>query len=296
MRDKRRPGCATSRACRRAGASSRPLRVTQRSPSSADAGGCDRPGGRRRRFVAAAVLLAALPLSMARDPAADRPARPYRALPHHGRAGRRRPLASHYAVHWASIGNLGRRRAGARAPAAARRRRGDAAGRAADPVRDRAGDAVAGREVHGRIPPARAVRAAARLCAAVPAWVRQFRLAAALALAGLALWIRLARRVPALWRAAVRADRGHCLGCATVSAGRCSDCSSLGAEWARSRGRAGAPLARRGAAALVVAPMAWPRCWRWRRARRWRAIPATGFNWLVKAQWLASLLRERWKC
>lgn len=252
------------------------------------------PWWQTRWFVLAAILASGLPLLWpALPPLVDMPGHLglYRIMAEAGQP----PLARHYAVHWAPIGNLGV----------------EGLVLALHPLLDvePASHLVVGlippvtvaamlwlaREAHGRLPPAAPF--ALPLAFALPFQLGfvNFALAAALALAGLALWIRLARRSRPWVRILLFVPIAglvwlcHSFGWAMLGL------FAFGAEWAmrRERGepRGGAALR----AALCCAPMAWP-----------QLLAATGgvglagdtgdwFHLAAKAQWIAALLRERWK-
>lgn len=152
------------------------------------------------------------------------------------------------------------------------------------------------REVHERVSAATAF--ALPLAYALPFQLGfvNFTLSAALAMLGLASWLWLARRGMALLArvllfvpAAGLIWLCHSFGWAMLGL------FLLGAEWVLQRQR-GCSVVRAGlVAAIAIAPMVWPQL----LATALGTVPAgdTGdwFNISSKAQWIASLLRERWK-
>ncbi|WP_299428434.1 hypothetical protein [Sphingomonas bacterium] len=242
----------------------------------------------------AAVALALVPLLYpAIPPLTDVPGHigGYRILAEAGVG----PLAQHYAVHRAAIGNLGV----------------EGLVLALHPLLDVEAAthlivalipalAVAamlwlGREAHGRVPASAGF--ALPLAYALPFQLGfvNFTLAAALAMAGLALWIRLARTRPDWVRIAAFVPIAglvwlcHSFGWAMLGL------FVLAAEWVI-RGRRGEVGWQRIAFALLAcAPMAWPQL-----LAMAGGVPMAGdtgdwFDLAAKAQWVASLLRERWK-
>ncbi|RDE04952.1 hypothetical protein DVW87_15425 [Sphingomonas aracearum] len=152
------------------------------------------------------------------------------------------------------------------------------------------------REVHGRIAPATAF--ALPLAYALPFQLGfvNFALAGALAILGLALWLCLARRG---WPLPARAPLcaalagpvwlAHSFGWALLGL------FVFGAEWVVQRERRRPAMRAALVAALAAAPMVWPQA-----LAMWQGTPLAGDtgDWLnlsAKAQWIASLLRERWK-
>jgi len=245
-------------------------------------------------FVLIAMVAAVLPLLWpAIPPLTDVPGHIglYRIMAEAGQA----PLADHYAVHWALIGNLGV----------------EALVLALHPLLDvepathlivalipalTVGAMLwLAREAHGRISPAAGF--ALPLAYALPFQLGfvNFALAAALAMAGLALWIRLARNWSSPARIALFLPIAgliwlcHSFGWAMLGL------FLLGAEWAIRRGRGESAWRAALRAAITCAPLAWPQL----LAMLGGVHPAgdTGdwFNLASKAQWIASLLRERWK-
>ncbi|MBC3940413.1 hypothetical protein [Sphingomonas albertensis] len=248
-----------------------------------------------RGFAVLAVLAALIPMLWpAIPPLTDVPGHigRYRILADAGTG----PLAQHYDVRWALIGNLGV----------------DLLVMALHPLLD---VEPAARLVIGLIP---AMTVAAMLWVAYEAHGRipamagfalplaysypfqlgfvNFCLGAAMALAGLALWIRLARTHP-IWVRMVML---------TPYAGLTWLCHSfgwamlglfvIGAEWSL-RMRRGEPWIEAAfAAGLMALPMAWPLLIMIGSGGD-RLAGDTGkwFRWSAKAQWLVSMLRERWK-
>ncbi|MGY4397959.1 hypothetical protein ACVWZA_003161 [Sphingomonas sp. UYAg733] len=247
-----------------------------------------------RWFVAVALIASMLPLiSLPVAPLTDLPGHigRYRILADAGVA----PLSSHYAVHWALIGNLGI----------------DLLVRALRPLLDVEPAmrlvvtlipplAVAAmlwlaREVHGRVQPTTLF--ALPLVYAFPFQLGfvNFTLAATLSLAGLALWIRLARIAP-LWvrillfvPVAGMVWLCHSFGWAMLGL------FVFGAEWALRRDAGARGVRPALLAALVCIPMAWPQILAMSGGVTLVGDTGDWFHWLAKAQWVASMLRERWK-
>lgn len=206
------------------------------------------------------------------------------------------PSAQHYAVQWGLIGNLGV----------------DALVLALHPLLDvePAARLVIGlipvitvaamlwvaREAHGRLPATAGF--ALPLAYGFPFQLGfvNFCLAAALALAGLALWLRLARTRPPsvrLWVFALYAGPVwlcHSFGWAMLGL------FIVGAEWQMRMAR-GARWDRAAVAAgLMALPMIWPVALMVSGgANRLDGDTGDWFHWSAKAQWAISLLRERWK-
>ena len=245
-----------------------------------------------RAFVAAACLAAVLPLLIpAMPPLVDLPGHigRYRILTDAGAP----PLAGHYAVHWALIGNLGV----------------DLLVMALHPVLDvePAARAVtvaiplltvlamlwAAREAHGRLPPAAAW--ALPLAYAYPFQLGfvNFCLAQALAFAGLAGWIRLARARPLAWRLALAAPYAGLVWLCHSAGWGMLGLFVAGAELAMRRARGRGWMAAAVGAAMCCLPMAWPALLMIGGAA---SVGDTG-DWKVtlKLVSLASVLRERWE-
>ncbi|THD36043.1 MAG: hypothetical protein E7773_08890 [Sphingomonas sp.] len=248
----------------------------------------------RRRIVLAAIALAVVPLLYpAIPPLTDVPGHigAYRLLAEAGTG----PLAQHYAVHWALIGNLGV----------------EGLVLALHPLLDVEPAthlivalipalAVAamlwlGREAQGRVPASAGF--ALPLAYALPFQLGfvNFALAAALAMGGLALWIRLARTRPDWVRIVAFVPIAglvwvcHSFGWAMLGL------LVLGAEWVI-RGRRGETGWRRIIfAGLACAPMAWPQLLAMTGGVAMAGDTGDWFDLAAKAQWVASLLRERWK-
>lgn len=248
-----------------------------------------------RAFAVAAVLIAAIPLLWPDiAPLTDLPGHigRYRILAEAGTG----PLAQHYGVRWALIGNLGV----------------DLIVLALHPLLDVepatrlvvtcippltvAAMLWLAREAHGRMPASAAFALPIAYSFPFQSGFVNFCLAVALTFAGLALWLRLAR-TRALWvRIAVFMPYAglvwvcHSFGWAMLGL------FVIGAEWAM-RMRRGEPwFAAAIRAGLVALPMAWP------AAIMLGGVgdPLAGdtgdwFHWTAKAQWLVSILRERWK-
>lgn len=247
-----------------------------------------------RRVALAAIVLAALPLLYpAIPPLTDMPGHigGYRILAEAGVG----PLAQHYAVHWAAIGNLGV----------------EGLVLALHPLLDVEPAthlivalipalAVAAmlwlaREAHRRVPASAGF--ALPLAYALPFQLGfvNFTLAAALSMGGLALWIRLARTRPDWVRIVAFVPIAglvwicHSFGWAMLGL------FVLGAEWVI-RGRRGEAGWRRILfAMLACAPMAWPQLLVMAGGTPMAGDTGDWFDLTAKAQWVASLLRERWK-
>jgi len=256
----------------------------------------DRPAWwQTRAFVLLAILAAAIPMLWPPfAPLTDAPGHigRYRILVEAG-AG---PLAHHYAVHWGLIGNLG---VDLLVVALHPLLDVEPAARlviALIPVATVAAMLWLAREAHGRLPASAAFALPLAYSFPFQLGFVNFCLAAALALAGLAWWLRLARTRPAYVRVLIFVPYAglvwvcHSFGWAMLGL------FVGGGEWWR-RIDAGERWHRAGlAAALMALPMAWP-----------VAIMLSGagdhlagdtgdwFHWSAKAQWAVSLLRERWK-
>lgn len=247
-----------------------------------------------RWFVLVAVIASALPLIWpALPPLFDLPGHigRYRIMAEAGQP----PLSQHYAVSWALIGNMGV----------------DALVLALRPLLDVepathlivalippltvAAMLWLAREAHGRIPPAAAF--AFPLAYALPFQLGfvNFALATALAIAALALWIRLARRTPSFFRVAVFIPIAgivwlcHSFGWAMLGL------FALGAEWVirRQQGQRGWRALLR--TALTCMPIAWPQLLATIGGVRLAGDTGDWFDLVLKAQWIVTLLRERWK-
>jgi hypothetical protein len=248
-----------------------------------------------RAFALFALLAAAIPMIWPPfAPLTDAPGHigRYRILAEAG-AG---PLAQHYAVHWGLIGNLG---VDLLVLALHPLLDVEPAARlviALIPVVTVAAMLWLAREAHGRLPAGAAFALPLAYCFPFQLGFVNFCLAAALALAGLALWLRLARTRPFYVRVLVFIPYAglvwicHSFGWAMLGL------FVGGAEW-QQRIAAGERWDRAGlAAGLMALPMIWP-----------VAIMLSGagdhlagdtgdwFHWSAKAQWAISLLRERWK-
>lgn len=248
-----------------------------------------------RAFALFAVLAAAVPMLWpAFAPLTDAPGHigRYRILAEAGMP----PLSQHYAVHWSVIGNLGV----------------DLLVLALHPLLDVepaarliiglipmatvAAMLWVGYEAHGRLPATAGF--ALPLAYGFPFQLGfvNFCLAAALAFAGLALWLRLARTRPAHVRLWVFVPFAgvvwlcHSFGWAMLGL------FVIGAEW-RLRVAAGDRWPHAAVmAGLMALPMIWPVAIMIGGASD-RLAGDTGdwFHWSAKIQWAISLLRERWK-
>jgi hypothetical protein len=248
-----------------------------------------------RWFGCAAILVSAIPLLWpAFAPLSDMPGHigRYRIMAEAGQL----PLAGHYAVDWAPIGNLGV----------------DALVLLLRPLLglEHAAKLVvllippltvaallwAGREAQGRIPPTAAFALPLAYCFPFQLGFVNFALSAALALGGLALWLRLARtsawwvRVLVFVPIACLVWLCHSFGWAMLGL------FVFGAEWALRR-EAGQVWWRAALlAGCLCVPMAAPQV----AAMVFAPHPLSGdtgdwFNWAAKLQWAASVLRERWE-
>ena len=205
-------------------------------------------------------------------------------------------LAHHYAVDWAPIGNLGV----------------DALVLALRPLigLEPAAKLVvllippltvaamlwAGREAHGKVPATAAFAFPLAYSFPFQLGFVNFALSVALAIGGLALWLRLARTSPLWVRVALFVPVAcvvwlcHSFGWAMLGL------FVFGAEWAL-RTEAGQSRWRAAVlAGLMCAPMALPQA----ATMLLTHAPLTGdtgdwFNLTAKMQWMVSILRERWK-
>jgi len=248
-----------------------------------------------RAFVCVALLLTAIPLVWPPfAPLTDMPGHigRYRILAEAGAL----PLARHYAVDWAPIGNFGV----------------DALVLLLQPLLgiESAAKLVvllippltvaallwAGHEAHRRIPATAAFAFPLAYSFPFQLGFVNFTLGVALAIAGLALWIRLARVAPLWVRIMVFVPIAGLLWLCHSFAWAMLGLYVFGAEWAI-RTDAGERRWRAAiVAALVCVPLAWPQVAAMMLAQA-RLAGDTG-DWLNlanKAQWMASILRERWK-
>ena len=242
------------------------------------------------------VALAAVPLLWpAIPPLSDLPGHigRYRIMAEAGRP----PLSEHYAVHWALIGNLGV----------------DGLVLAFAPL---LGIEVAtkivvlliplltvtamlwlAREVHGRVPATAMFALPLAYASPFQLGFVNFALAAALVLAALALWLRLARLGTSAWVRALIFVPISCLIFLCHSFGWAMlGLFAFGAEWAIGR-KAGRSFMGAGVrAALMCAPMALPLVLLVLGGPDHLA-GGTGdwFDVRLKAFWIGSLLRERWQ-
>jgi len=205
------------------------------------------------------------------------------------------PLARHYAVHWQLIGNLGvEGLVLALRPLFGLETAGKLAVMAI-PALTVAAMLWLAREAHGRIPPTAPF--AFPLAYALPFQFGfvNFCLSAALALAALAGWIRLARTRPAWWRAALFAPLACLIWLCHSFGWAMTGLFVLGAELVlRRRSGEGWPRAVI-LAGFMVLPMALPVI----ATLAGLTQPAVGdtgdwFNLPLKLVWLLSVLRERW--
>ena len=248
-----------------------------------------------RLFLFCAIVTAAIPMLWPGfAPLTDAPGHigRYRILAEAGTA----PLSHHYAVHWGLIGNLG-----VDLLVLALRPLLDVEPAAwlvigLIPVATVAAMLWVAREAQGRIPATAGF--ALPLAYGFPFQLGfvNFCLAAALALAGLALWLRMARTRPLRVRLLVFVPYAglvwlcHSFGWAMLGL------FVLGAEW-RLQMTAGKPWHRAAInAASATLPMAWPLLIMLAGGSD-RLSGDTGdwFHWSAKAQWAISLFRERWK-
>lgn len=255
----------------------------------------DQPQWWQRRWAAlAAITLAMVPLLYpAIPPLTDMAGHigGYRILAEAGTG----PLAQHYAVHWALIGNLGVEGLVLALHPLLDVEPATHVIVALIPALTVAAMLWLGREAHGRVPASAGF--ALPLAYALPFQLGfvNFALAAALAMGGLALWIRLARTRPDWVRIVVFVPVAglvwvcHSFGWAMLGL------FALGAEWVI-RGQRGETGWRRIVfAALTCAPMTWPQLLAMTAGTPMAGDTGDWVHWLVKIQWLASMLRERWK-
>lgn len=246
-------------------------------------------------FASAAILLSMVPLlAPGFAPITDMPGHigRYRILAEAGQM----PLARHYAVEWAAIGNLGV----------------DSLVLWLAPLLGIEGAAKlivllipavtvaamlwAAREAHGRVPATAAFAFPLAYSYPFQLGFVNFALSGALALAGLALWIRMARVAPS-WARIVLFVPISCLIWMCHSFGWAMlGLFVFGAEWAIRTGRAESRLRAAIVSACICAPLALPQLLATVFARQ----PLSGdtgdwFFWLAKAQWVISILRERWE-
>lgn len=247
-----------------------------------------------RPFVLTAAINAIVPLLIpALPPLVDLPGHVgrYRILAEAGTG----PLAAHYGVRWALIGNLGV----------------DLLVLGLHPLLDVEPAARlivtliplatvlamlwVAREAHGRLPPAAGF--ALPLAYAYPFQLGfvNFCLGGALALAGLAWWLRLARVWPTAWRAIAFAPIAAFVWVCHSFAWAMLGLFALGAEWRLRCDRGDQPVVALFRAGLTVTPMALPLLFALFGTDRLAGDTGDWFNLSVKAQWIAGLLRERWK-
>lgn len=249
------------------------------------------PWWQSRRFVLAAALAAVLPLLLVPlPPLVDLPGHigRYRILAEAG-AG---PLAQHFEVHRALIGNLGVNglvlllhplldvEPAARLVVTF------------IPLATVLAMLWVAREAHGRLPPAAAFALPLAYAYPLQFGFVNFCLAAALALAGLALWLRLAgRRWQPLLFAALAGPLWLCHSFGWAMLGL----FAFGAEWQRLRHAGERWPVTMAHAALQVAPMGWPALLMLLGSEQLNGSTGDWFNLRFKAMAVAGVLRERWK-
>jgi len=247
-----------------------------------------------RWIFLAAVLVSGLPMVWPGfAPLVDAPGRigQYRIMVEAGQA----PLAQHYIVHWALIGNFG---VDSLVIALAQLLGVEPAAHLVIgmiPPLTVAAMLWVAREAHGRIPPAAGF--ALPLAYALPFQLGflNFCLASALALASLALWIRLARRARLATRIAIFLPIAGVIWTCHIFGWAMFGLFIFGAEFAirveRGEQRWRALLL----AALTCAPMVWPQLLAMIFGG---SVSGETGDWLrlgVKLQFLVTLLQERWK-
>lgn len=259
----------------------------------------DRPAARWWQSRSIAILFALLAIVPLLYPAIP----PLTDLPGHiGRfrilaeAGRE-PLAQHYAVRWALIGNLG---VDGLVLALAPLIGLEPAARVVVlliPAVVVAAMLWLAREVHGRIPPTALMALPLAYAAPFQLGFVNFSLASGLAIAGVALWLRLARLAPVWVRVALFGPLAcaiwlcHAFGWAMLGL------FVFGAEWAQQRSSGKSRLRAAVAAAPMCVPMMMPVVFAALWAGGDRLAGATGlwFNAPLKLYWAMSVLRERWQ-
>lgn len=239
-----------------------------------------------------ALLLAAVPLLWpAVPPLTDLPGHigRYRILAEAGQG----PLAQHYAVHWAPIGNLG---VDALVVVLAPLLGIEPAAKLvviAILMASVAAMLALARVVHGRLSATAFFALPLAYAAPFQFGFVNFCLGTALALGGLALWLRLARTTPDWVRVAGFVPIAcliwlcHSFGWAMLGL------FVFGAEWAARRQR-GAVRAALAAAAMCL-PMAMPVVFMLGGHDRLAGATGDWFDMPLKLFWLTSLLRERWQ-
>ncbi|MEG3176646.1 hypothetical protein U1872_10430 [Sphingomonas sp. RB3P16] len=248
-----------------------------------------------RWFVVAAILTSAVPLLWpAFAPLSDMPGHigRYRIMAEAGRG----PLALHYAVDWAPIGNLGvDGLVLLLAPLLGIEPAAKLTVMLIPPLTVAALLWV-GREAHGRMPPSALFALPLAYSFPFQLGFVNFALAAALAIGGLALWIRLARTAPLWWRIVLFVPIAclvwlcHSFGWAMLGL------FVFGAEWAMRRDAGQGWIRAALLAGCVCAPLALPQA----AAMAFAHQPLSGdtgdwFHWTAKLQWTVSVLRERWE-
>ncbi len=247
-----------------------------------------------RPFLCLCVILSAVPLLWpAVPPLSDMGDHigSYRILAEAGRG----PLARYYDVHWAAVGNLG-----VEAMVLALHALGIGIEPAAKiavlliPPLTVTGMIALARTAHGQVQPGTMLAFPLAYAQAFQMGFVNFCLAQALVLLSLALWLRLARTRPPVWRLAIFAVIApvvwlcHALGWAmllafvfAMEAGRLVE---LGRRWWTAAVQAG----------LMVLPMTLPALWMLRGGGD-RVAGETGrWIWWYKTRWILTLLQERW--
>lgn len=246
------------------------------------------------RWLALAALLAAVPLIWPALP-------PFTDMP--GHIGRYRivaesgigPLSNHYAVHRALIGNLGVDLLVAVLHPFLDVEPATRFVVLFIPVLTVAALLWLSREAHGRISPA--AMFALPLAYAFPLQLGfvNFCASVALAIGGLALWIRLEKRSPDWVRIVLFIPFAgavwicHSFGWAMLGL------VLLGAEWVIRRQRGRTIWRSLVGAALACLPMAWPQVLSMLIGSKLVGDTGDWFDLQFKAQSVASMLRERWK-
>ena len=241
-----------------------------------------------------AILMSALPMVWpAFAPLVDAPGHigQYRIMAEAGQ----QPLARHYLVHWALIGNFGvDSLVLALAPLLGVEPASHLVIGLIPPLTVAAMLWVA-HEAHGRIPAAAGF--ALPLAYALPFQLGflNFSLGAALALGGLALWIRLARRGPPITRILVFVPFAGLIWVCHTFGWAMFGLFIFGAELALRIERGDRLWRALLLAALTCAPMAWPQVL---ATLVGGSVSGETGEWLrlsVKLQFLVTLLQERWK-
>lgn len=249
----------------------------------------------RRSTAALFVLLAAVPLLWPAIPpltdVAGHIGR-FRIMTETGRL----PLAQHYAVHWALIGNLGVDGLVLGLAPVIGLEQATKLVVIAIPMLSVAAMLWLAREAHGKLPATAAFAFPLAYASPFQLGFVNFSLATALALAALALWLRLARRAP-FWVRPILFVPISCLVWLCHSFGWVMlGLFIFGAEWALRRAADEKPWRAAFHAALVCAPMALPALtFLAGNGDRLAGPTAIWFNGPLKLFWAVSLLRERWQ-